>query len=352
MSLRDAFPVLSHSAYLNAGTYGPLPSVAAAASAAADDQAVGDGRCGIYGSRLAAGREELREAYADVLGANKSDVALTSCTSEGIVRVLAGLAFEPGDEIVTADDEHPGLAGPLSALAEQYRVVLKKVPLAQVPFAVGPRTRLVACSHVSWTTGAVAAPELADLNVPVLYDGAQAAGAIEVDLERLGASFYAAPGQKWLCGPEGLGMLWLSPEWHERLAMRGPTYLNFADPGNAELHQDARRFDAPVQSAPLVAGALAAYALLRAEGLPNVWARGILAAGQLEDRLASLGLDVAPRGLSTLVSWRTADAVAERQRFASGGVIVRDIPGTGLLRASVGAWNDETDLDRLMALLS
>jgi selenocysteine lyase/cysteine desulfurase len=57
---------------------------------------------------------------------------------------------------------------------------------------------------------------------------------------------------------------------------------------------------------------------------------------------------VAPRGETTLVSWEDADAVATRDRLAAAGVVIRDLPGRDLLRASVGAWNDESDLERLL----
>ena len=58
------------------------------------------------------------------------------------------------------------------------------------------------------------------------------------------------------------------------------------------------------------------------------------------------------RGETTLVSWHDADAPATRDRLAAAGVVIRDLPGRNLLRASVGAWNDESDLERLLSALS
>lgn len=353
MSLRAAFPVLNDTAYLNAGTYGPLPLAAIVAAASVNERAAEEGRFGAYGERLAADRELLRAAYADVLGADAADVAITASTSEGIVRVLGGLDLGPGDEIVTGDDEHPGLAAPLAALRDQRDVVITAVPLAEVANAVSPKTKLVACSHVSWATGALAPAELAQVDVPVLYDGAQAAGAIPIDLERLGASFYAGPGQKWLCGPEGLGMLWVAPQWHERLQMRGPAYINLADPARGDaLKPGAARFDATVHPAALLAASLAAYDVLNDVGFEDIWLNGVIGAFGLAQRLRDAGFEVAPRGESTLVSWTVEDAASESKRLAASGVIVRSIPGTQRLRASVGAWNDSSDLDRLFALIS
>jgi L-cysteine/cystine lyase len=62
-------------------------------------------------------------------------------------------------------------------------------------------------------------------------------------------------------------------------------------------------------------------------------------------------VQVAPRHRTTLVSWQDPDPPATRDRLAAADVVIRDLPGTGLLRASVGAWNDESDLERLLDAL-
>jgi L-cysteine/cystine lyase len=68
--------------------------------------------------------------------------------------------------------------------------------------------------------------------------------------------------------------------------------------------------------------------------------------------LAEHGREVAPRGPTTLVAFHSPDPPGERVRLAEAGVVVRDIPGRPWLRASVGAWNDEGDLQRLCAALA
>ena len=170
-------------------------------------------------------QDELREAYARMLGTPAAEVALTTSTSDGLGRVLAGLHLGSGDEIVTSDQEHPGLVGPLLT-ARRRGVTVRAVPLAHVAEAVGPETTLVAVSHVSWIGGEVAPAALSELDVPVILDGAQGAGAVHVDPHALGCAAYAASGQKWLCGADGTGLLWIHPRFAERV-----------DAGDPELRQ-------------------------------------------------------------------------------------------------------------------
>ncbi len=355
--LRAEFPALEHVTYLNAGTCGPTPRASTAAASGVQHQAEQHGRTYEHFVTMTHLRDGQRERYARLLGAARpSDVALTVSTSEGMARVLQGLEWHHGDEIVVAEQEHPGLLGPLAALVRRFGVVVRTAPLEQLVEAVDDDTRLVACSHVRWTDGTVAPAALRELRgrVPVLLDGAQAAGAIPVDVEALGCAFYAAPGQKWLCGPIGTGMLWIDPAWQPRVVAVAPTYENLSVPADgldAEPWPDARAHDGSALSAEASAAAVAAFDVLDEAGWSAVHARAADLAAELADRLGDAGRTVAPRGRSTLVSWSERDPGAVRERLAEAGIVVRDLPGTDYLRASVGAWSSADDLDRLLATL-
>jgi L-cysteine/cystine lyase len=354
--LRAEFPVLSELTYLNAGTCGPLPRAAGAAATGLLHQAEHGGRGAAHYAVVIQAQEDRRTRYAGLIGARREDVALTTSTTEGIVRVLQGLDWSPGDEIVIAEQEHPGLLGPLAALVRQEGVVVRASPLEGIVEAVGPDTKLVACSHVRWTDGTLAPAALAELagRVPVLLDGAQGAGAVPVDVTALGCAFYAAAGQKWLCGPIGTGLLWVHPEWQPRLHARAPAYGNLAVPADglqAEAWTDARAYDAISTSGEVSLAAVTAMDVLDGAGWDAVLARAADLAASLAERLEATGRRVAPRGRTTLVSWSDQDPVATRDRLGDAGVVIRDLPGSDLLRASVGAWNDERDLDRLLDVL-
>jgi selenocysteine lyase/cysteine desulfurase len=357
-ALRAQFPVLNDLAYLNAGTDGPLPAAAAQAAAQLLDQEAREGRAQRHFERRSELNSSLRRAYASLLGCPAEDVALTTCTSEGLALVLGGLDLRPGDEILTSDEEHPGLLGSLAGAREVRGVTIRAVPWSEVPTSIGPHTRLVACSHVSWMTGRVIPSALAEVDIPVLLDGAQGVGAIPTDVRALGCAAYAGPGQKWLCGPDGTGMLYISPELRERVAVPRRGYPNLEDPGaglQARLHDDARRLDALSLSAETVACALAACEVLErfsGGGWEYIHELARELAAQFAEQLAARGREVvggAPQG--TLVTFWSPDPPAERERLAERGVVLRDIPERPWLRASVGAWNDEGDLARLLDAL-
>jgi selenocysteine lyase/cysteine desulfurase len=351
LTFREQFPVCERLAYLNAGTCGPLPAPAVTVQTRVLEECARSGRAGMYYEQMKALARQRRAAYGALLNAEPADVALTTSTSDGVVRVIAGMGLEAGDEVLTSDEEHAGVLGPLGAARKQRGISVRTVPFDELANAVSPATKLVASSHVSWITGRLV-PDLSGVDVPVLLDGAQGAGAIPVDVTALGCDFYAASGQKWLCGPVGTGLLWVSPAWTERLVAIGPTHANLEDPSaglDAAPAAGAARHDAHAQSLEAAVAAAAAFVLLATTGWDELHERAASLAHALAVALAERGVEVAPRHRTTLVSWRDPDAAATQKRCAAAGVVIRGLPGTDLLRASVGAWNDESDLERLLA---
>ncbi len=351
-SFRDQFPVLDRVAYLNAGTEGPVPQATEDAVRARVHLDLTEGRVGgAYFEELLRLGALARAGYATVLGADPAEVALTSSTTYGVNTVLAGLTLSAGEEILTSDQEHPGVLVPLRRAQIVHGVRVRVVPFAELPGEVGPQTRLVVCSHVSWVGGEVMdVAALRATGVPVLLDAAQALGAIPVDVHELGVDFYAGSGQKWLCGPEGSGALYVRTERLDELEPPFPGYTTVADhaaPLDSALADTAQRLDDGFPSAVRSTWAVTSMGVLAAAGWAWVHERGVAGAQRLADRLAERGHRVAPRGPSTLVSWWAEDADAEVRRLRGEGIIVRSIPAAGLVRASVGAWTSDEEIDRL-----
>jgi L-cysteine/cystine lyase len=347
---RAQFPVLERYAYLQAGSVGPLARGTIDAVRAEEESGLREGR-GSHARfmRLLEMREELRADVAALVGVGAEQVALTASTTDGCNIVLAGLELGAEDEVVTTTDEHFGLLGPLHASGA--RVVVAEPDAERIAAAVTPRTRLIAISHVLWTTGAVLpVHELrASIGLPLLVDGAQSVGAIPVDAT--GVDYYTISGQKWLCGPEGTGALVVADP--DALRVGHPSYLSqdgYEQDGAFAPKAGAARFDPNLVPGGLTAGLRAAI-----RTIPE-WAHDQAAemAERFRLRLAEAGCEVVvPDDRATLVAWQVPAAESERvvAMLAQGGVIVRDLPGRGLVRASVGWWTSDDDLERLVAAL-
>jgi len=352
---RALFPVLERFAYLNAGTLGPLsrPTLAAMEERLRFDQEQGRGGHGWFMSVLEL-RARVREQIAALIGTSPAQVALTSSTTDGCNIVLSGLELGRDDEVVTTDSEHPGLLLPLHVAGARVRVAeVAARPTADalqtILSCITPRTKLLALSHVLWTTGQVMpVHELKrESGLPVLVDGAQSVGAIPVDVGDL--DYYTVSCQKWLCGPEPLGALYVRDP--EGLDVAIPSYFaqkSIEPDGTFVPAEGVARFDSGWLATPSLAGLQAAL-----EGAPD-WRHDRAAEiAELCRRALRERYDVVGDGTATLVSFVPAgEASAEAARLYEAGVVVRDLPGTGWLRASCGWWNNEEDVERLVNALS
>lgn len=354
-TFRAQFPVLAQRSYLNAGTEGPVPRAALESVQTRLERDGAEGRIGgAYFETVMELAAAARAGYAEVLGAAVGEVALMGATTDGLNTVLGGLRFTSGDEIITSDEEHPGLLAPLRLVRLRYGLTVRTVPFDRIADEVGPRTALIACSHVSWVGGKIAdVGALVSTGVPVLLDGAQGLGAIPVDVHALGVDFYAASGQKWLCGPEGSGCLFVRPDRLDRLEPPWPGYTTLGGAVksiDSGLADGTARLDVGFPAAIRSTWACASLGVLREAGWAWVHERAATLAEQLADLLAGRGLEVAPRGRSTLVSWQVEDPEVEVARLAQAGIVIRSIPQSGLVRASIGAWSSEDEIERLAAV--
>ncbi len=188
--------------------------------------------------------------------------------------------------------------------------------------------------------------------VPLVLDAAQSLGAVPVDVLALGCDFYAASGQKWLCGPDGSGCLWVKPERLDELEPPWPGYGTLSDHVDclgSGLSDGAPRLDHGFPPAVRSVWALASLNVLGEAGWGWVHERASTLAQRLADLLRERGKTVLPRGNSTLVSWETIDAEADVDRLRELGMVLRSIPTHHVMRASVGAWTTDDELQRLAA---
>ena len=353
---RAAFPVLERVAYLNAGTNGPLARATAEAMVAQTLVDLAEGRAGAdYYASSRELRERVRGKLAALIGVPAERVALATSTTNGCNIVLAGLGLGPEDEVVTTDEEHFGLLGPLYTAGVRVRVAATRAleparALERLLDAVGPRTKLLALSHVSWVTGNVLpiAELKRETDLPILVDGAQSGGAIEVDATPY--DYYTVSGQKWPCGPDSTGALYVREP--ESLRVSAPTYFSqesFEPEGSFEPKAGAARFDHGYLGATLLSGLEVALDTTP----PWRFERARETTEACRTLLAEKYEVVTAPGQSTLVAFRPEGDPAEVvERLYERGVVVREIPASGLVRVSCGYWTSDDDLDRLLAGLA
>ncbi|HEU5430636.1 MAG TPA: aminotransferase class V-fold PLP-dependent enzyme [Thermomicrobiales bacterium] len=368
--LRDRLPAVRATGYFNAGTNGPLPIVAQEALVEAATAELEFGRIipGVY-ERNGIRNRRVAGLFAAMVGADEDEIALMHSTTEGLGCVLMGLTWQPGDEIVTTNLEHPGLLAPLALMSRRVGTITRFADIGrgegdvvgQIAAAMSPRTRMIALSHVAWSSGAVLPlAEIAalarDRHAFVLVDGAQSTGQIPLDLHALGVDAYAMPGQKWLCGPEGTGALYLR---RDRLADVAPTYVRYADwqeSGYLLPKPGAHRYEIGEFNSPVMVALEATLSWLRDDvGLEWAYARTADLGARFWDALSAIdGVRLlTPRqrmaGLvNFMVEGMTPQAVAaalfERQ-MTIRYVVTHPCPPSA--RASIAWWNTAEEVDRL-----
>jgi L-cysteine/cystine lyase len=342
---RAQFPVLEHTAYLNAGTNGPLARATTAALTAQAELESREGRSGMdYIETMLERREIARTGLAAVLEVDRALLALSESTTRACATVMLGLGLGPDDEVVVTDQEHFGLTGPVHASGA--RIVVVPADEESIAAAVTPRTKLLALSHILWTTGRrLDLHRLReDTGVPVLADGAQSAGAVPTGAE--GLDFYTVSAQKWLCAPDPTGALYVRDPERLRVAAPGYAAQQGYEPSGAFIPKDgALRFDSGWVGGATLAGLVAALACH-----PDWrYEQAAATAARCRDLLAARFDVVTPAGHSNLVSFRPrTDPVELVGALTERGVVVRELPGRNLVRVSCGWWTSDDDLQRLV----
>ena len=316
-------------------------------------------------SRQGKENSRAREAAARLVGADPDDVALTQNTTHGMNLGVAALDWGEGDEVVSTTTEHPGCLAPLHNLSRRFGVevnlISPPVTPVKIEAALTPKTRLIALSHVDWTSGEVLPLKeictlARDRDALTLVDGAQSIGNIPVDVPASGADMYAFTGHKWVLGPEGLGAFYVRPGTPVHSPNVGylslPSPADFDAAGGYELRSDARRFEASTMSPVLAAGfAAAAQAVYeRGEaGFDEIRRRADLLMDLLSG-LAHVTLRSPRPAQSGLVSFEIRGVAAKEaaERLLEKEFILRYIPDpNSYIRASVHLFNTEEELEAL-----
>ncbi len=366
-TLREQMPALQATGYFNAGTFGPMPRVGVEAAQALlhADFELGRIAPGAYEGAGERNRA-VTELAASMFGADAREFALTHSAGEGLNIALMGIEWSAGDEVITTAEEHPGLLNPLALLARRKGIVNRVVPVSNnaaefldsIEGKITASTRVIALSHVLWSTGTVLPlREVCELarqhELMVIVDAAQSAGQVPLNLHDLGVDAYAMAGQKWLCGPEGTGLLYVR---HDRFADISPTYARYGQADTTGFFMPpptAHRYESGEFTGPVIAAQAATLAWLRDEvGMDWAYARVAEMGAMFRGLLAEIpGVRVVTpsNAMAGMVNFNVADMHPRRVADAlyDRGYTVRYVeyaPCVVTARASVSWWNSEAEV--------
>lgn len=371
---REDFSALRERHYMQTGGVGLTPDHVLRLAAERRQRRVsqGPGRHALHESD-AAELEAFRHHLAALLGASSGEVALLSNVTSGFDLIALGLSWREGDEVLVGGTEHVAGLMPWRLLQERHGVRVVVVPARSgedwridardVVAALTDRTRVVILSHVSYSTGQPCpatqlAPELKARRILFALDGAQAFGAIPVDVRALGCDVYALAGYKWALGPEGTAAVYISRDWQERLRVHRIGYYGCAsltDDGCFVLHDDARRYMGTTFDRLAFLSWRDALNYMEGIGLESIY-RAVQDGAASCRRILASHSDVRMvepiAGGSGLVCFELQGGdpgkIAELldRRFK---VDVRAVPWPRAVRASVHFYNDESDFTALLA---
>jgi len=368
-ALRAEMPITQRWAYFDHAAVAPITARARQAMHAWADDLADNGLANErqWGQRL----DEARRLAGQLINADPLDVAFLKNTSEGIGIVAEGLPWQPGDNVVTAQEEYPANIYPwmnLKARGVELRLVPsrdRRVQIDDLRAALDARTRLVSLSQVEFSSGyrndLDAVGQLCrERGILFFVDAIQGLGVLPLDVQRTPIDFLAADGHKWLLGPEGAAIFYVRRSLVEQLHPVGIGWNSVVGATNFsridfQLKPHAGRWESGTLNFAGIAGLGASLGLLLEVGVPALSERVVALTDDLCARASQAGWEVySPRGpaersgiVSLIVPGAEPRALVRHCR--SQGIIINQ--RAGRVRISPHAYNTEAEIARLIAAL-
>ena len=374
------FPVKEKYAYLSHCSISPLYGKAAEKGAAA---LASQSEKGILGNmEYKEVLDRLRSHLSRILLTDPNNMAFIKNTSEGMGMIANGLPFQPGDEVVSYMHEYPANHYPWK-LQESRGVTVRLLPnrdmsggvscnrpcgwsMEDLKDALSPKTKLVALSHVQFSSGFAAdLQEIGELcrerGIDLVVDAAQSLGCLPVYPEECNISALVASGWKWLLGPVGTGIMYTAPSFRKRLShvltgaelMRQDSdYLNHTwDP-----HSSSRRFEYSTSHISLAAALEACLREIQAHyGVPAIRdetfrLQDLLLQGLDPDKYMPVAYPLRHRSGILSVICRKREPEEVQSLLADKGIIAS--ARSGYLRLAPFFYNSEQEIERALAALN
>src|SRR5262245_51174536 len=364
-AIRDEFPIFGHTTYLNSCSQGALSHrVRAAYEEYVDGWDANGAEWAVWVERA----EAARAAFARLLHAEPSELAVTTSVTQGVSGVVSALDLRSRPKIVISEYEFPTVGQ--IAHAQELRgaevVHVRPEPDGSIRTerfaeAVDERTALVCCTTVSYRTGhrhevAEIARLAREAGALCLADSYQAIGAVDFDAHALGVDFVTGGTVKYLLGSSGLGFLYVRRELHPRLLPSQTGWFADEDIFQMDISDyspaaDARRFDAGTPPVPNIYAGLAGMSIVEEAGTAAIEEHIAGLTTRLIDGAYDLGAHVVtPRGArSPPVCIKSTDVKALVAALDSEKIVCSERDSN--LRVSLHLYNVEEDVDRLLDAL-
>lgn len=385
-AVRNSYPALSGQTYLDSATKGiPAPTVRRAVQSYVDFVEACPGPSATEDTiKLIDELDATRRAVAMLIGACVDQIALVENTQHGLRIAADTLALRPGENVVLNDLEFLTTTIPWHAYSERgvqlrfARSVDGRISVDSLAALIDSRTRAVVVSSVQEANGfcielATLSDVCRDRGVALVVDAAQHVGAAPLNVADTPVDYLAVGGHKWLSSPFGMGFLYVGEQQLNRTPP-GRGYMSVVPPPEgwlAYLGDPTRKPTGPFEfintaqkfeiggTAPYV-GAVALRASIewmQAIGIGAITARVAELTEKAADKLVRIGATISPAMSAEragIVSFRLPGVRDEalwrylREHHISVGL--RFISGQGGIRVSPHFYNDEADIDRLVAV--
>lgn len=310
--------------------------------------------------------KQLKSNFAKLINAKENEIAFSGNASEAINNIVNAMHIQPGTNVVLNDLEYPSVYLPWLSLKNRMDIELRflktvdgEISVEEIEKNIDEKTCLVAISHVSFLNGfrhnLKRLKELTDMkNVPLLVDATQSLGVVEVDSNY--CDMLVSSSYKWLLGPHGLGLMYISEKYLEKLQPKRIGWRSvqsiFHDQRFEKyyLNNDATKFELGFNNYPAIYVLKSSTDLLLKIGIDNIEKHVLKLGGKLINNLKKQG-------------WKVLTPEDEKKRAGNISVasnygenimkylISKNVMiwgGDGRLRFSVNFYNTENEIDYLL----
>jgi len=324
------------------------------------------------GSGFYAHADHVRQRAAELINAKPDEVTFIKNTSEGINFVANGLTWKSGDNVVTTNAEFPSNVFPWRNLASRgvkIHMAMEeggRIPIERLIEAIDSRTRVVAISSVQFASGyrtdlATLGEHCQRKGVFLCVDAIQSLGAMPIDVKAMHIDFLAADAHKWLCGPEGIGIFYVSKEIQGYLRPTCVGWLSVKEPwdfdrGVFELADSIKRYDSGSYNLAGIYALGGALEMVLEIGVKNICQRLLFLTDRLAEGVRNKGYRVVScrdrAEASGILSFSSAvhDHQVLQKHLQKEHRLVIAVR-KGRLRASPHCYNTEKEIDQLIELL-